>query len=77
MLSAVRKLQKYKSLDTTWYNSAVYVMAITTTLFAQWEKRGETSAADLAALREEMDIWLDIMGDVGILLGESSNVKFA
>jgi hypothetical protein len=77
MLSVVRKLQKYKSLDTTWYNSAVYVMAITTTLFAQWEKRGETSAADLAALREEMDIWLDIMGDVGILLGELSDVKFA
>jgi hypothetical protein len=44
-------------------------MAITTTLFAQWDKRNETSAADLAALREEMDIWLDIMGDVGQLLG--------
>jgi hypothetical protein len=69
MLSTVRQLQKYRSLDTTWYNTAVYVMAITTTLFAQWDKRNETSATDLAALREEMDIWLDIMGDVGQLLG--------
>jgi hypothetical protein len=69
MLSVVRQLQKFRSLDTTWYNSAVYVMAITTTLFAQWDKRGETSAADLAALREEMDLWLEIMGDVGSLLG--------
>jgi hypothetical protein len=69
MLGVVMQLQKFKSLDTTWYNSAVYVMAITTTLFAQWDKRGETSAADLAALREEMDKWLDIMGDVGALLG--------
>ena len=46
-------------------------MAITTTLFAQWDKRGETSTADLAALKEEMDLWLDIMGDVGSLLGKS------
>jgi hypothetical protein len=70
MLGVVRQLQKFKSLDTTWYNSAVYVMAITTTLFAQWDKRNEISAADLAALREEMDIWLDIMGDLGSLLGK-------
>jgi len=72
LLGAVRQLQKFKSLDTTWYNSAVYVMAITTTLFAQWDKRGETSATDLKVLREEMDIWLDIMGDVGALLGNHS-----
>jgi hypothetical protein len=69
MLGVVRQLQKFKSLDTTWYNSAVYVMAITTILFAQWERRHETSAADLAALREEMDIWLEIMGDIGSLIG--------
>jgi hypothetical protein len=74
MLGVVRQLQKYNSLDTTWYNSAVYVMAITTTLFSQWDKRGETSAADLAALREEMDMWLDIMGDLGALLGMPSRI---
>lgn len=69
MLSVARQIQKLKSLDTTWINSTVYVMAITTTLFGQWEKRNETSAADLAALREEMDMWLDIMGDIGAYLG--------
>jgi hypothetical protein len=69
MLSVVRQLQKFKSLDTTWYQSAVYVMAITTTLFSQWDRRSETSAADLAALRQEMELWLDIMTDVGLLLG--------
>jgi hypothetical protein len=72
MLAVVRQLQKFRSLDTTWYNSAVYVMAITTTLFAQWDKRNETSAADLAALKDEMEIWLEIMGDVGSLLGKSA-----
>jgi len=71
MLNIVVQLQKLKSLDTTWYNTSVYVMAITLTLFAQWEKRNETTAADLAALREEMDTWLDIMGEMGNLLGES------
>jgi hypothetical protein len=69
MLGIVHKLQKYKSLDTTWYNAAVYVMALTTTLFTQWNKRGEMSIADLAALRDDMDIWLDIMEEVGNLLG--------
>ena len=69
MLSVVRQLQKFKSLDTTWYQSAVYVLAITTTLFAQWDKRNEISAADLTALREEMDMWLDIMSEVGALIG--------
>lgn len=69
MLVVVRQLQKLKSLDTTWYNTSVFVMAITTTLFAQWERRNEITSADLAALREEMDMWLDIMGDVGCLLG--------
>ena len=71
MLVAAKQLQTFKSLDTTWYNSAVFVMAITTTLFAQWEKRNETTAADLATLRAEMDEWLNIMGDVGALLGIS------
>jgi len=70
MLIAVQQLQKYKSLDTTWYQSAMYVLAITTTLFAQWEKRSDLSEADLMALRKEMDSWLEIMGDVGSLLGE-------
>ncbi|RFU32708.1 hypothetical protein B7463_g3610, partial [Scytalidium lignicola] len=77
MLSIVRQIQKLKSLDTTWYNSAVYVMAITTTLFGQWEKRDETTAADLAALREEMDLWLDIIGDIGAYLGSGTRLREA
>ena len=71
MLYIVRQLQEYKSLDTTWYTGAVYLMAITTALFAQWEKRNESTAEELAKLKEEMDLWLDIMGDVGGLLGRS------
>ncbi|OBT72162.1 hypothetical protein VF21_08764 [Pseudogymnoascus sp. 05NY08] len=77
MLVAAKQLQTFKSLDTTWYNSAVFVMAITTTLFAQWEKRNETNASDLAALRVEMEEWLNIMGDIGALLGSGTRLREA
>ncbi|OBT65035.1 hypothetical protein VE03_05256 [Pseudogymnoascus sp. 23342-1-I1] len=77
MLVAAKQLQTFRSLDTTWYNSAVFVMAITTTLFAQWEKRNETTASDLAALRVEMDAWLNIMGDIGALLGSGTRLREA
>lgn len=70
MLGVIHKLQKHKSLDTTWYNAAVYVMALTTALFTQWGKRGETTIADLSALKDDMDVWLDIMEEVGNLLGK-------
>lgn len=77
LLVVVRQLQKLKSLDTTWYNTSVFVMAITTTLFAQWARREEITYADLSALREEMDMWLDIMGDVGCLLGSGQRLREA
>ncbi|KZF24441.1 hypothetical protein L228DRAFT_245371 [Xylona heveae TC161] len=77
MLHNMRQLQKYKSLDTTWYNSAVYLMAITTTLFVEWEKRDQRTAADLASLREEMNFSLDILGDVGGVLGSGKRLQEA
>lgn len=69
MLSAVKQLQKYNCLDTTWYNTAVYVMAITTTLFVHYEKRTQLTTTELKSLKGDMWAWLDIMGDVGQLLG--------
>lgn len=70
MQVVVRQIQEIRLLDTTWCNAVIYVLAITTTLFAQWEMRDESTSASLAALEDEMDIWLDVMGDVGKLLGE-------
>ncbi|KAI9802470.1 MAG: hypothetical protein M1825_002855 [Sarcosagium campestre] len=77
MLHAVKQVQKLKSLDTTWYQGAVYLMAITTTLFARWEKRRDITAAELSNLRDEMDQWLDIMSDVGALLGSGNRLREA
>lgn len=75
MLHVVHQLTEFKSLDTTWYQSAVYVMAITTTLFSQWDRRNEISSSDLVVLRQEMDLWLDIMSVVGRLLGMYNHLQ--
>ncbi|PVH87083.1 hypothetical protein DL98DRAFT_480037 [Cadophora sp. DSE1049] len=76
MLKCVLELQQYNTLDTTWYNSAVYVMAITTTLFATHDKKSITPG-EIAALRMDMDKWLSVMGDVGRLLGSGDSLKEA
>jgi len=70
MLKCVLELQQYNTLDTTWYNAAVYLMAITATLFATHDKKS-TSPGEIASLRTDMDKWLGVMGDVGRLLGKS------
>ena len=70
LLSAASKLQAISSLDTTWYYSTDYLAAIFTTLFVWTQRRDEMSSAEFQQLRQDMDKWLDVMGDVGSLLGE-------
>jgi len=69
MLRAVLEIQKYKSLDTTWYQVAVYVMAITVTLYDKLEKRNKVTLAEFATLQEDMNSWLNVLGEVGELIG--------
>ena len=71
MLNHVKQIQKYKSLDGTWQATALYVLAIATSLFGHWERRDQMTPVALAALREEMDTWISIIGDMSILLGMS------
>ena len=73
MLQHVKIIQAYKSLDTNWQTGALYVLAIATTLFGYWERRDRITSADFITLREDMDSWLSIMGDVGRLLGTCSS----
>lgn len=72
LLYHVKEIQKYRSLDTNWQSGALYVLAISTTLFGHWERKDEITATSLVALRHEMESWLSILGDVGALLGMSS-----
>jgi hypothetical protein len=70
LLKVVASLLKMKSLDTTWYQLAVYVAAIFTSLVAHWQRRFDTTAFEIATLREEMGVWLSIIGEIGRLLGK-------
>jgi hypothetical protein len=70
LLSVVSTLLKKKSLDTTWYQFAVYVGAVFTTLMAHWQRRFTTTPAELNELRNDMSLWLNIIGEIGGLMGK-------
>ena len=76
MLYHARQLQKIKCLDGTWQAGALYVLAISTTLFGHWERRDQITQNDLNALREDMESWLIVIADMSNLLGKriSSNI---
>ena len=70
MLGRVQALQTLKSLDTTWYNCAVYILAIQTTLYCYSQLPDLLTTENLVALKKDMDGWLDIMGAIGNLMGK-------
>ena len=69
MLGHVKQVQKYLCLDGTWQTTAHYVLAIATSLFGHWERKDEMTHMTIARLRENMDSWLSIIGDMSKLLG--------
>lgn len=69
LLEVASQLKMFKSLDTTWDYSTGFLAAIFTTLFAMTERRKTLTHKELTKLRHDMDLWLEIMGDVGQLLG--------
>lgn len=70
LLGILYKLYRLKSLDTTWYCLAIYVTAIFSTLVAHWERRHETNAAEVQALREDMKLWLTLLAETGNMMGK-------
>ena len=69
MLHHVKQLHKLQSLDGTWQTAALYVLAISTTLFGHWERRDGVTGASLMALKADMNAWLSILGDMGRFMG--------
>ncbi|KAL2022114.1 hypothetical protein VTK56DRAFT_6158 [Thermocarpiscus australiensis] len=69
LLKVVASLLKMKSLDTTWYQLAVYVAAIFSTLVGHWQRRFDITPFEVATLREDMSLWLNIIAEIGRLLG--------
>lgn len=64
LLQSATELARLKSLDTTWYQLAVYVAAVFTLLAARWVRRAEVTPAELTALKEEMNMGLQIISEV-------------
>ena len=63
MLSIASQLKTLKSLDTTLYYNMDFLAAMFTMLFAYTERRDVITANELQRLRDDMDTWLDVMGD--------------
>ena len=71
LLKVVAELLRVKSLDTTWYQLSVYVAALFTTLVAHWQRRFECTPFEIATLKEEMRVWMNIVYEIGQLVGTS------
>jgi hypothetical protein len=71
MLIAVDGLRKLKSIDLTWMNITDYVAAMFTTLYVYTHRKDEMSSSQLLGLKEDMDVWLEIMVEVGNFFGKS------
>lgn len=48
------------------------LLATLTILFSVWEKRDTVTAPEVVQVKADMDLCMDIMGDVGSLLGRIS-----
>lgn len=64
VLNMAMELARLKSLDTTWYQMAVYVAAVFTLLASHWLRRAEITHSELASLKEEMSKGLSIINEV-------------
>lgn len=69
LLSICTQLKSIKSLDTTWMTITDYLAAIFTTLFVHTQRQDDMGSSDLQRLRQDMDAWLEVIGDAGKLLG--------
>lgn len=75
LLKVVGSLLKMKSLDTTWYQLAVYIAAMFSTLVAHWERRFDSSSQEITTLRTDMTLWLTVIAEIGRLLGKQNMGK--
>jgi len=77
LLRLATDMKNLKSLDTTWFNTTVFIAAMFTTLFISHERKDQMTSADLNNLHATMDGWLDVFSDVGNLLGSGPRLKLA
>lgn len=64
MLRVASELARLKSLDTTWYQMAVYVGVVFTLLASKWERRVDITSAELAELRENVSLGMSVISEI-------------
>ena len=69
LLKYVKILQTNRGLDVTWQTSALFVLAIATTLYGRWERRSHLTLQEFEHLKKDMSDWLSIISDMDDLLG--------
>lgn len=69
LLRVVSELARLKSLDTTWYQMAVYVAAVFTILAAHWERRSDVTPAEFSSLKADMRMGLSVVHEVSQYIG--------
>ncbi|CUS13548.1 unnamed protein product, partial [Tuber aestivum] len=62
-------------LDTTWSGTTIQLLATLTILFSVWQKRDTVSSEEVIQVKTDMDLCMDIMGDVGSLLGSPNRLR--
>lgn len=62
-------------LDTTWSGATIQLLATLTILFSVWEKRDTVTPDEVVQVKTDMDLCMDIMGDVGSLLGRTATLQ--
>ncbi|KAK5110639.1 hypothetical protein LTR62_005679 [Meristemomyces frigidus] len=69
LMIVANKLKQLKSLDTTLFYATTFLAAICTTIFGFNERKDQLTTTDVQRLRKDMDTWLDVLGQVGKMLG--------
>ena len=70
MLACLTQQRALNVLDGPWVNTVVCLAALFTTLFIQEQRHEELSAAGLQKLEDDMTLWLEVMRDIGHMLGK-------
>lgn len=70
LLNIAVQMKQLNALDSTWYCTTIHLAAIFTTLFVHTDRQDTMSSSDMQKLRADMDSWLDVMGEIGKLLGQ-------
>lgn len=77
LLHVAQSMRALKALDTTWLNATVWLAAMFVTLFVYNQRKDQITSVDLTALKDNMDAWLDIIGDIGQLMGSGPRLQNA